>query len=386
MVLESYAVIDVDTHITEPPDVWTARMPSKYGDQIPHIERIDGWDMWVINGEPFARPGNTAMAGYDGTLPDGPATYADMHPAAWDPTARVAFMDEQNIRAHVLYPNLGGFGAAAWLERGDPEFALDCVKAFNDFQTDFASVAPDRLLPIVSVPFWDIDASVAEVERALNNGHRGVNFCNDPRVHGQPALWDRHWDPVWSIARDAEVPVNFHIGGGRIAEQILNGVEMGFRANFSRMSSLLWADNMRCISDLIHGGVCHRFPDVKFVSVESGVGMIPAALEAFDWQWRNGGVIDEHPEYDLLPSEYFRRQIFGCFWYEQAVLIPALLAYPENMLFETDFPHPTCQHPGPKTPATGPAQYVTESMASLPDHILRKVLSDNAAKLYKIAL
>lgn len=68
------------------------------------------------------------------------------------------------------------------------------------------------------------------------------------------------------------------------------------------------------------------------------------------------------------------------------MLIPALLAYPENMLFETDFPHPTCQHPGPKTPATGPAQYVTESMASLPDHILRKVLSDNAAKLYKIAL
>lgn len=386
MVLEKYAVIDADTHITEPPDVWTARMPKKYGEQIPHIERIDGWDMWVINGDAFARPGNTAMAGYDGTLPDGPATYEDMHPAAWDPKARVAFMDEQNIRAHVLYPNLGGFGAAAWLDRGDREFALDCVKAFNDFQTDFASVAPDRLLPIVSVPFWDIDASVAEIERAVSAGHRGVNFCNDPRVHGQPALWDPHWDAIWSVARDTGVPVNFHIGGGRIAEQIFDGVEMGFRANFSRMSSLLWADNMRCISDLIHGGVCHRFPDVKFVSVESGVGMIPSALEAFDWQWRNGGVAAEHPEYELLPSEYFRRQIFGCFWYEQDVLAPAVLAYPDNMLFETDFPHPTCQHPGPQTPATGPEQYVTESMAALPKDVLRKVLVDNAAKLYNVPL
>jgi predicted TIM-barrel fold metal-dependent hydrolase len=386
MVLEQYAVIDADTHITEPADVWTARMPSKYGDKIPHIERIDGWDVWVIDGEPFARPGNTAMAGYDGTLPDGPATYGDMHPAAWDPTARVAFMDEQNIRAHVLYPNLGGFGAAAWLDRGDREYALDCVKAFNDFQTDFASVAPDRLLPIVSVPFWDVKASVAEIERALSNGHRGINFCNDPRVHKQPALWDKHWDPIWAVARDAGVTVNFHIGGGRIAEQIFDGVEMGFRANFSRMSSLLWADNMRCISDLIHGGVCHRFPDLNFVSVESGVGMIPAALEAFDWQWRNGGVADEHPEYDLLPSEYFRRQIFGCFWYEQDVLVPAVLAYPDNMLFETDFPHPTCQHPGPQTPATGPEQYVNESMATLPKDILRKVLHDNAAKLYHIAV
>jgi hypothetical protein len=82
-------------------------MPSKYGDKIPHIERIDGWDVWVIHGEPFARPGITAMAGYDGTLPDSPETYGDMHPAARDPKARVAFMDEQNIRAHVLYPNLG---------------------------------------------------------------------------------------------------------------------------------------------------------------------------------------------------------------------------------------------------------------------------------------
>ena len=74
---------------------------------------------------------------------------------------------------------------------------------------------------------------------------------------------------------------------------------------------------MRCIADLIFGGVCHRFPDLKLVSVESGVGWIPAALETFDWQWRNGGVRDEHPEYDLLPSEYFRRQIYGCFWFEQ---------------------------------------------------------------------
>ena len=75
--------------------------------------------------------------------------------------------------------------------------------------------------------------------------------------------------------------------------------------------------------------------------------MIPVALESFDWQWRNGGVAKEHPEYDLLPSEYFRRQIYGCFWYERETISTALLAYPDNMLFETDFPHPTCQHPGP---------------------------------------
>ena len=70
------------------------------------------------------------------------------------------------------------------------------------------------------------------------------------------------------------------------------------------------------IANLITGGVCHRFPDLKFVSVESGVGWIPFALEHLDWQWKNCGVPQEHPEYDLLPSEYFKRQIYGCFWFE----------------------------------------------------------------------
>jgi uncharacterized protein len=382
MLFDRFDVIDVDTHITEPPDTWTARMSEKWGDAVPHIERIDGCDTWVINGVPWAKPGHTAMAGFDGSLPDAPKTYDDMLAAAWDPVARVEFMDQQGIRAQVLYPNVGGFGAGAWFDRGEPAFALDCVRAYNDFQTDFASVAPERLVPIVSLPFWDVPAAVAEIERSLGNGHGGINFCNSPDKYGQPHLWDTHWDPIWAAARDARVTVNFHIGGGRIGEQIGAGTEMGWRANFSRVSSMLFTDNLGCISDLIHGGVCHRFPDVKFVSVESGVAMIPGALEAFDWQWRNSGVVYEHPEYDLLPSEYFRRQIYGCFWFERDAVIPALLSYPDNMLYETDFPHPTCQHPGPRTPAVEPEVYADATLASLPDEVLAKVLHDTAAGLY----
>jgi predicted TIM-barrel fold metal-dependent hydrolase len=385
MLFERFGVIDVDTHITEPPDTWLGRMPSKWGEAIPHVERVDGFDTWVINGQPYAKPGNTAMAGFAGTLPDGPATYEDMPTAAYDPQARLAFMDEQHIRAQVLYPNLGGFGAGAWLDKGDPAYALDCVRAYNDFQSDFSSVAPDRLLPITSIPFWDVGAAVAEIERCNSNNHRGVNFCNQPQAFGQPPLWDRHWDPIWTTARDCGVAVNFHIGGGRIGELLATGVEMGWRANFARMSGMLFTDNIRCISDLIHGGVCHRFPDLKFVSVESGIGMIPGALESMDWQWRNGGVAGEHPEYDLLPSEYFRRQIYGCFWYERAAAVSAITAYPDNMLFESDFPHPTCQHPGPATPAVEPWQYAEETLTVLPDEVIKKVLVDNAAALYGVA-
>ena len=82
--------------------------------------------------------------------------------------------------------------------------------------------------------------------------------------------------------------------------------------------------NARTIAQLICGGICHRFPDLNFVSVESGVGWLPFALGALDWQWKNCGVAIEHPEYELLPTEYFLRQIYGCFWFETETAFSAI--------------------------------------------------------------
>ena len=60
-----------------------------------------------------------------------------------------------------------------------------------------------------------------------------------------------------------------------------------------------------------------RFPTLKFVSVESGIGWMPFFLEALDYQVCETapGAIDE---LSMPPSEYFRRQMYGCFWFERA--------------------------------------------------------------------
>ena len=112
-------------------------------------------------------------------------------------------------------------------------------------------------------------------------------------------------------------------------------------------------DNMRCLGDLFFGGVCHRFPDLKFVSVESGVGWLPGVLETFDWQWRNGGIGVEHPEYDLLPSEYFRRQVYGCFWFERQAALERHRALARQHPLRDGLPAPDL--PAPRAPDTGPA-------------------------------
>jgi predicted TIM-barrel fold metal-dependent hydrolase len=383
-LFERHRVIDVDTHLTEPPDLWTSRVSSRWGSLVPHVERRQGEDLWVIGEKVVLKPGIATMAGFDGTVPEHPLTYDEFPAGAWQAEARLAHMDREAIYAQVLYPNLGGFGSQGFLRLKEPELMLACVRAYNDFLTEWTAPAPNRLLAVTALPFWDVAASVREIERCAALGHRAVLFPSQPHDFGQPALSSGHWDPVFAAAQAAGLSVSFHIGSQDLSGLSRDRGKIGKKANFALVSSLAFLENSKGLAELIFGGICHRFPELRFVSVESGAGWIPSALEAFDWQWSNGGLYKEHPEYDLLPSEYFRRQIYACFWFERGIIRAALELYPDNLLYETDYPHPTSMSPGPQTPAVPPRRYAQEVFAGLPDLIARKVLHDNAARLYSV--
>jgi hypothetical protein len=111
----------------------------------------------------------------------------------------------------------------------------------------------------------------------------------------------------------------------------------------------------------------------------------PPKLHHLDWQWKNCGVPVEHPEYDLLPSEYFKRQLYGCFWFETDTVHQAIeVVGPDRILYDSDFPHPTSMAPGPATAATTPRNYIADTLGDLPEPVLQKVLHDNAAQLYHL--
>ena len=360
------------------------RLASKYGDRIPHIEHRDGKDVWIAGGQPVGMPGAYSMAGHTGSPPDFRSGYADIPAAMYDSKARLAFMDEEKIHAQVLYPNVGGFGSGGFRKLGDAQLMLDCVSAYNDFLVDWCSADPTRLLGVAAMPFWDVDASVREIERCAGLGFRAILMCNQPQDHGQPILRDTHWDRFWGAAQANDLTVSFHVGGGDFTDVMADPANIGFKTNFARASVMAFVDNARCITDLICGGVPHRFPKLQMVSVESGVGWIPFVIEALDWQWKNNGVRHEHPEYDLLPSEYFRRQIYASFWFEEGGLADILERYPDNVLYETDYPHPTCQSPGPASAGTHPHLYAERALAGVSDETLQKVLHDTAARLYRL--
>jgi len=385
-IFDRVRAIDTDTHITEPADVWTSRVSTtRWAAAVPHVRQVAGRDVWFIRDRPVGSPGFTTMAGFDGSVPDSPHGYDDIPKSAFDAGERLKHMDAEGIHAQVLYPNVGGFGSGGFLALKEPQLMLECVRAYNDFLVEWCSADPTRLVPVAAMPFWDVGECVKEVERAVVLGHKAVLACSQPDFWGEPSVADKHWDPFWAAVEEAGVPVSFHIGSGDVSGLFQDPVGIGLRANFARLSSMIFMQNVTCIADLLFGGVCHRFPGLNFVSVESGVGWLHPYLEAADWQFVNSETRKEHPEYDLLPSEYFKRQIYGCFWFECDGLRAALEQLPGNLMWETDFPHPTCQHPGLSGGLTEhPADYVQRVFADVPQATTRKVLQETAARLYGI--
>jgi predicted TIM-barrel fold metal-dependent hydrolase len=125
-------------------------------------------------------------------------------------------------------------------------------------------------------------------------------------------------------------------------------------------------------------GVLPRFPELRFISVESGIGFLPFLLEAADYAFGQAAASKDRPELELLPSEYFHRQVYGCWFFEErapARVVAEIGA--DNICFETDYPHPICLYGNVR-------EKIEASVGDQPADIRRKLLWGNAAGLYRV--
>lgn len=377
-------IIDTDTHLSEPPDLWTSRLASKWGDDVPRtaFDERRGEDVWVVGGRRISGVAGYAMAGWHEYPPKHPPTMEQAHPAAFENAARVKRMDEEGIVAEVIYPNLISFSADAFLKL-EPQLTLDCVRAYNDFLVDFASIAPDRFILLTTLPFWDIDESVAELERCHDRGHRGINLLAKPYKFGWPPLSDKHWEPLLKSAEERGMSVNFHTGFQSQTEEDWRKLVKQGATDYAKEVSLSMIGLSENMAELLFSGICEQYPNLNFVNVESGFGWIPYFLESADWFWRNSGSHKTFPSREL-PSFYYRRQIFTTYWFERETVRRMADLYPDNLMFETDFPHPTSLSLGPASDARTPRQVVNDTLDELPESLCRKIFYETAAKLYRV--
>jgi predicted TIM-barrel fold metal-dependent hydrolase len=186
---------------------------------------------------------------------------------------------------------------------------------------------------------------------------------------------------MWSALQHHDLPMNFHCGASA-TQRTYNGgspwPSMDQNSKIAVGSAMLQMGNARLVANMILSGVCEKFPRLKVISVESGIGWLPFMLEALDYHMDEN---DASHGLSLKPSEYFQRQMYACFWFEQGQsLIDSITRLGvDNCMFETDFPHPTCLFPEPLRNAAPTFRDADESLR-------RKVFSENAANVYNLDL
>jgi predicted TIM-barrel fold metal-dependent hydrolase len=378
-------VIDADSHLTEPADLWVDRAPAALKDRVPRVvEDEDGRPHWVVEGKDLGNVSFTSIAP-DGSRIHGetyamPLRFDDVHKGAYDFRARLDWLDEHGISQQAIFPNLAGFGADRFVtDITDEALRTACVGIYNDAVAEIQQESGTRLLPLALVPWWDIDATIDELRRVRNTlGLRGITMCDAPHKFGLPLLDTPHWDRFWAECEELNLAIAFHIGSGSFSAQLWSQPKTGELLATQTANSFL--SNSFIVSNLIFSGVLLKYPGLKIYSAETGIGWLPFFLEAMDYQWHE----NLYPEVQravwkqMLPSEIFRRNFFVSFWFEQFGPRYAIDAIgPDNVMFETDFPHGTA--------LTDRVQdEVTSTLAAMSPDVRRRVLHDNAARLYDL--
>jgi len=380
-------IVDADSHWCEPPDLFTKLAPSGYADRLPQIADVDGVRMWVMDGHPIGRYSAGGVVARDGSKESADKAlnqwdFYEIHEGAYKPEVRLQVIDDCGIDAQIIFPSTIGLGGQDLGMVDDEALCRLAVELYNDRQAQIQEESGNRLLPLPLMPAWSVERCVAEAKRVAAMGARGVNMTSDPQDLDAPDLASREWDPFWETCVEQQLPVHFHIGA--------SATGMGFAGKYPWPSqtpnvslaltgTLLFIGNARVVANVIASGMFDRHPDLQMVSVESGCGWIPFILETLDYELTENAP-DEIRQLKKMPSEYFRSNLFATFWFENhrnnlQALVDAVGE--DNILFETDFPHPTCLYPNP-------LQAVEAKMATLPEETSRKIMGENARKLYRL--
>jgi predicted TIM-barrel fold metal-dependent hydrolase len=366
-------VISADCHVNEPPWVFD-RVPARYRDRMPKMMRgADGGDGWSFDGKPPARTlGVEAMAGRQkAEYQRSGLRFEDILPGNYDGAAHVKDMESDGIDVSVVYPNLAPF----IYQEPDRELALACMVAYNDWMLeDFQGGRPARIVGLPMLPVDDgIATCLGEFERVLAKGARGMF------VPGFPALpyHDAYYEPLWSAASDADVPLTFHrTFGGRSYEPDWDGG----RNNFSAAGTVArFFSGVRPLTYMIFAGAFERHPRLKIVGAELNCGWLPFWAQTMDQQVQNQEAMQdlamEKPPSACLGTNVFVTVLDDDFGFGLMARGEPHLA--DACMFSTDYPHSVTLWPNSRA-------HIERLTKGISGDDVEKVLSGNAARVYHV--
>jgi predicted TIM-barrel fold metal-dependent hydrolase len=366
-----YRLVSADGHINEPPDLWTKRAPASLADLVPKVVRTDdGGDAWVLAPNlPPRMMGTSAAAGRRPEEYQVRATYKEMRPGSFDPKARLEDMDIDHVDAEVLYPGqcraLDMFASA--------EVRLFCAQTYNDWIAEFQSACPERLIGVAVLPPVDDgdDAAARELERAHELGLRAA-FLAVPH-EGMPLSHPRA-DSLWEVAGGSGIPISLHIGSSR-SHWVGSLVDV-FPGVKESMMSTIPMSVAEHIAVLVFSGVMDRFPSLRLVVAESGVGWIPYVLQRME------AVFEKHHHYlnsqlERRPIQVFQEQMVTTFQEDAVGLRLHDLIGPRSMMWASDYPHTDTTWPNS-------LEVIENEFRGLDNETRERILCRNCVELYRL--
>lgn len=378
-------LISVDDHLVERPGLWAERLPQRLVEDGPRVIEATGAEtdqygfgqsvpkgsqVWLLEGVVYAQLGLNAVAGKSREeIGTEPLRFDDMIPGCYDPTARVEDMDIDGVQAELLFPSFPKFAGTMFQNVKDPELAILCAKAWNDYvHEEWVSPYPDRFIPVGIVPYWDIDASIAELDRLAARGVRAISFPENPVPLGHPSFHTDHWDRFFDAVEEADIVLAMHFGTSGQVRLTAPDAPMAV------MITLMGTNSMNAVCDLLFSPVFHRHPRLKVSVAEGGIGWMPWLLERADLTWERHRFY-QNVNQTVRPSELFRKHVWGCFITDQYGIDNRHTIGIDRITWEADYPHSDSYWPNSRKVAT-------EAFVNVPDHEVSKIVETNARGLY----
>ena len=237
----------------------------------------------------------------------------------WDDERRISDLEKDGIVGEVTFPNtVPPFFPTGVVIARPPADAEDYrrrwagLRAHNRWMADFVARAPERRAGIGQIFLDDLDVAIKEVEFIAEHGLRGgVLIPGIPDDSDLPPYYSDHYDRLWAVCQDLDVPINHHTGGSGMPDY---GKHPSSTVQW--MIETPWFAH-RPFWQLVMSGVFERFPRLRLVLTEQGCDWLPPLLKQLDgihMQMQSGRIGEMNLKNDqvlpLRPSEYFERNVW----------------------------------------------------------------------------
>ena len=368
-------LLDADSHVSEPLNLWRERLPAKYRDIAPRM-------MTEYEGKPGAwwhieqdRPPHNVILGFGAnkSLEElqqllKSFSYAGAHRGGWDPEQRVKDMDQDGVRGDVLYTTLGF--RMFWIK--DAGFQRACFRVYNDWLAEFCSVSPKRLKGLGLISLYEPKQAAEDLTDCAKKGLAGAIIWASPPE--ELPFHSEVYDPFWAAAQELGMPLSLHEFAG------LKWVDWDSNAKKRTIAAAINSHEVeQTFATMIFSGVLERFPRLRVVSAELNCGWLAYYLRRMDERFETRGArVHGHAfptRLTMKPSEYFRRQLYATFIDDAFGVAHRHDIGVENILWSSDFPHSATFWPNSR-------EKIAQDFQGVSEEDKRKILFENTAKLY----